>query len=76
MLIASVDLGCSEEVLTIIGMLSAQNIFYRWVLSVLPLVLFLVKRGWHAVHAARLLAGAHCCHTPPPHAVLARNAPR
>lgn len=30
MLIASVDLGCSEEVLTIIGMLSAQNIFYRW----------------------------------------------
>lgn len=31
MLIASVDLGCSEEVLTIIGMLSAQNIFYRWV---------------------------------------------
>ena len=31
MLISSVDLGCSEEVLTIIGMLSAQNIFYRWV---------------------------------------------
>ena len=31
MLIASVDLGCSEEILTIIGMLSAQNIFYRWV---------------------------------------------
>jgi hypothetical protein len=30
MLIAAVDLGCSEEVLTIIGMLSAQNIFYRW----------------------------------------------
>ena len=29
MLIASVDLGCSEEILTIIGMLSAQNIFYR-----------------------------------------------
>ena len=29
MLISSVDLGCSEEVLTIIGMLSAQNIFYR-----------------------------------------------
>lgn len=28
-LIASVDLGCSEEILTIIGMLSAQNIFYR-----------------------------------------------
>jgi HrpA-like RNA helicase len=31
MLIASVDLGCSEEILTIIGMLSAQNIFYRCV---------------------------------------------
>lgn len=30
MLIASVDLGCSEEILTIVGMLSAQNIFYRW----------------------------------------------
>ncbi|KAK9814683.1 hypothetical protein WJX72_009734 [[Myrmecia] bisecta] len=29
MLIASVDLGCSEEILTIVGMLSAQNIFYR-----------------------------------------------
>ncbi len=29
MLIASVDLGCSEEILTIIGMLSAQNIFFR-----------------------------------------------
>eukprot|EP00890_Picochlorum_soloecismus_P002612 jgi/Picsp_1/3351/NSC_06189-R1_probable pre-mrna-splicing factor atp-dependent rna helicase-like len=29
MLIASVDLGCSEEILTIIGMLSAQNIFHR-----------------------------------------------
>ena len=29
MLIASVDLGCSEEILTIIGMISAQNIFYR-----------------------------------------------
>lgn len=31
MLIASVDIGCSEEILTIIGMLSAQNIFYRCV---------------------------------------------
>jgi ATP-dependent RNA helicase DHX8/PRP22 len=28
-LIASVDLGCSDEILTILGMLSAQNIFYR-----------------------------------------------
>jgi len=29
MLIASVDLGCSEEILTIVAMLSAQNIFHR-----------------------------------------------
>ena len=29
MLIASVDLGCSEEILTVVAMLSAQNIFYR-----------------------------------------------
>eukprot|EP00854_Cymbomonas_tetramitiformis_P009293 gene9293-11009_t len=29
MLIASVDLNCSEEVLTIVAMLAAQNIFYR-----------------------------------------------
>ena len=29
MLIASVDLGCSDEVLTVVAMLSAQNIFYR-----------------------------------------------
>jgi ATP-dependent RNA helicase DHX8/PRP22 len=29
MLLASVDLGCSDEILTIIAMLSAQNIFYR-----------------------------------------------
>jgi ATP-dependent RNA helicase DHX8/PRP22 len=29
MLIASVDLGCAEEILTIVAMLSAQNIFYR-----------------------------------------------
>lgn len=28
-LIASVDLGCSDEVLTILAMLSAQNIFHR-----------------------------------------------
>ena len=28
-LIASVDLGCSEEILTILAMLSAQNIFFR-----------------------------------------------
>ena len=29
MLIAAVDLNCSEEMLTIVAMLSAQNIFYR-----------------------------------------------
>ncbi|KAJ7530335.1 hypothetical protein O6H91_15G089800 [Diphasiastrum complanatum] len=29
MLLASVDLGCSDEILTIISMLQAQNIFYR-----------------------------------------------
>jgi ATP-dependent RNA helicase DHX8/PRP22 len=29
MLIASVELGCSEEVLTIVAMLSVQNVFYR-----------------------------------------------
>ena len=29
MLLAAVDLGCSDEILTVIAMLSAQNIFYR-----------------------------------------------
>ncbi len=29
MLIQSVHLGCSEEVLTIVSMLSVQNVFYR-----------------------------------------------
>ncbi|XP_024366678.1 probable pre-mRNA-splicing factor ATP-dependent RNA helicase DEAH5 [Physcomitrium patens] len=29
MLLASVDLGCSDEILTVISMLQAQNIFYR-----------------------------------------------
>ena len=29
MLITSVDMGCSNEVLSIIAMLSAENIFYR-----------------------------------------------
>lgn len=28
-LLASVDLGCSEEILTIVAMLGAQNVFYR-----------------------------------------------
>jgi ATP-dependent RNA helicase DHX8/PRP22 len=29
MLIFSIDLGCSDEILTIVGMLSAANVFYR-----------------------------------------------
>jgi len=29
MLLASVELGCSEEILTIVAMLSVQNVFYR-----------------------------------------------
>jgi ATP-dependent RNA helicase DHX8/PRP22 len=29
MLIESVDIGCSEEILTIVAMLTAQNVFYR-----------------------------------------------
>lgn len=29
MLIASVDLKCSEEILTVVAMLSVQNVFYR-----------------------------------------------
>jgi ATP-dependent RNA helicase DHX8/PRP22 len=29
MLIQSVHLGCSEEILTIVSMLSVQNVFYR-----------------------------------------------
>jgi len=29
MLIMSVHLGCSEEVLTVVSMLSVQNVFYR-----------------------------------------------
>ncbi len=29
MLIQSVNLGCSDEVLTIVSMLSVQNVFYR-----------------------------------------------
>lgn len=29
MLIASVDLGCSEEILSVVAMLSVQNVFYR-----------------------------------------------
>lgn len=29
LLIMSVDLGCSDDVLTIVSMLSVQNVFYR-----------------------------------------------
>ena len=29
MVIASVELGCSEEILSIVAMLSVQNVFYR-----------------------------------------------
>lgn len=29
MLLTSVDLACSDEIVTIIAMLSVQNIFYR-----------------------------------------------
>ncbi|EME27883.1 pre-mRNA-splicing factor ATP-dependent RNA helicase [Galdieria sulphuraria] len=29
MLLASVDLGCSEEIVTVVAMLSVQNVFYR-----------------------------------------------
>jgi ATP-dependent RNA helicase DHX8/PRP22 len=29
MLIASVDMGCSDEILTIVAMLSVQNVYYR-----------------------------------------------
>ena len=29
MLIASVELGCSEEILSIVAMLSVQNVFYQ-----------------------------------------------
>lgn len=29
MILTSVDLGCSEEIITIVSMLSVQNVFYR-----------------------------------------------
>lgn len=29
MLIMSVDLGCADDILTIVSMLSVQNVFYR-----------------------------------------------
>ena len=29
MMLTSVDLGCSEEIITIVSMLSVQNVFYR-----------------------------------------------
>ena len=29
MMLTSVDLGCSDEIITIVSMLSVQNVFYR-----------------------------------------------
>lgn len=29
MLLASVDLGCADEAITVVAMLSVQNVFYR-----------------------------------------------
>jgi len=29
MMLTAVDLGCSEEIITIVSMLSVQNVFYR-----------------------------------------------
>lgn len=36
MLIMSVHLQCSDEILTIVSMLSVQNVFYRWVRISVP----------------------------------------
>lgn len=36
MLIMSVHLQCSDEILTIVSMLSVQNVFYRWVGTYAP----------------------------------------
>uniref|UniRef100_A0A914S1L4 Helicase-associated domain-containing protein n=1 Tax=Parascaris equorum TaxID=6256 RepID=A0A914S1L4_PAREQ len=41
LLIMSVDLCCSDEVLTIVSMLSVQNVFYRPKSSGLPVVIYL-----------------------------------
>lgn len=46
MLIMSVHLGCSEEMLTIVSMLSVQNVFYRpkvWIYCIL---------GWGGLYSA------------------------
>lgn len=37
LLIMSVDLCCSDEVLTIVSMLSVQNVFYRPKVVILPI---------------------------------------
>jgi HrpA-like RNA helicase len=73
MLISSVDLGCSEEVLTIIGMLSAQNIFYRprekqsqvWFSCAIsmPLLLCLIAAAVMHGPANGLLVSVPCCWT-------------
>ena len=49
MLIQSVHLGCSDEVLTIVSMLSVQNVFYRpkvkfYVIPSLPII------DWHRTY--------------------------
>lgn len=43
MLIQSVHLGCSEEILTIVSMLSIQNVFYR------PKVGHVIPRVGHVI---------------------------
>ncbi len=47
-LIASVDLGCSEEILTILAMLSAQNIFFRCDIDALFCRPYCLERPGHA----------------------------
>lgn len=50
-LIASVDLGCSEEILTILAMLSAQNIFYRLLDMLTEMLIF----GFHVSGSMSLM---------------------
>ena len=53
MLIQSVHLGCSEEALTIVSMLSVQNVFYR------PKVCVCVRACAHA--HVRACVHMHAC---------------
>ena len=62
MLIMSVHLACSDEILTIVSMLSVQNVFYRPkgtlvreaypgpLSSSVPLFALFVKTAWFACH--------------------------